>query len=148
MIEISPRWCKFSVLALSVVQIVHDLFDLRSRQTADYEIGICCPSAKHASLTRTKPACHRIRIMCPIEETCLPVYCYFLSEKKHFTDHFCILSNLCLEYSSSGLFSKFLYTCILISCEPDVKLLCYWACDLFSFIASVEDLYSVAYSMG
>ena len=36
-----------SVLALSVVDRG---FELRSGQTKDYEIGICCFSAKHAAL--------------------------------------------------------------------------------------------------
>ena len=36
-----------SMLALSTVDCV---FDLRSGQTKDYKIGICCFSAKHAAL--------------------------------------------------------------------------------------------------
>ena len=36
-----------SMLALSAVDCV---FDLRSGRTKDYEIGICCFSAKHAAL--------------------------------------------------------------------------------------------------
>ena len=36
-----------SMLALSAVDCV---FDLWSGQTKDYEIGICCFSAKHAAL--------------------------------------------------------------------------------------------------
>ena len=38
-----------SVLALSVVDRG---FELRSGQTKDYKIGICCFSAKHAALRR------------------------------------------------------------------------------------------------
>ena len=47
-------------------------FESRSGQTKDYEIGICCFSAKHASLRRKrKTGWLGIRIMCPSGATCL-----------------------------------------------------------------------------
>ena len=47
------RWCNsyISVLATSAVDRG---FESRSGQTKDYEIGICCFSARHAALKRKK----------------------------------------------------------------------------------------------
>ena len=64
-----------SVLASSAVDRG---FEPRSSQTKDYEIGICCFSAKHAALRkRSKTGCLGIRIMCPSGTTCLPADCCF-----------------------------------------------------------------------
>ena len=54
-----------SVLSSSAVD--HG-FELRSGQTKDYTIGICCFSAKHAALRRKSKdwLAPRISIMCPI----------------------------------------------------------------------------------
>ena len=50
-------------------------FETRSVQTKDYNIGICCFSAKHAALKRkskrAKTGWFGIRIMYPIVATCL-----------------------------------------------------------------------------
>jgi hypothetical protein len=52
-----------SVLAMGAVN--HG-FEPRSGQTKDYNIGICCLSAKHASFKRKSKDCWvGIRIMCP-----------------------------------------------------------------------------------
>jgi len=63
-----------SVLASSVVDRG---FVPRSGQTKDSKIDICCFSAKHAALRRTKTGCFGIRIMCPREATCLSADCCF-----------------------------------------------------------------------
>jgi hypothetical protein len=55
-----------SVLASGVVDRG---FEPPSGQTKDYEIGICCFSAKTGQLV--------IIIMCPSGATCLPADCYF-----------------------------------------------------------------------
>ena len=48
-------------------------FEPRSGQIKDYEIGICCFSAKHVALSRkSKNWLAWIRIMCPSGATCLP----------------------------------------------------------------------------
>ena len=50
-------------------------FESRSGQTKDYNIGICCFSAKHAVLRRKSkdwPSWLGIRIMCPSGAKCLP----------------------------------------------------------------------------
>jgi len=47
-------------------------------QTKDYEIDICCLSARYAALgKRAKTAWLGIRIMCPSGATCLPADCCF-----------------------------------------------------------------------
>ena len=60
-----------SVLASTAVD---DGFELRSCQSKDYKIGICCFSAKHAALRRKgmQTGWLGIRIMCPSGATCLP----------------------------------------------------------------------------
>ena len=64
-----------SVLAQSVVDRG---FEPRSGQTKDYAIGVCCFSAKHATLRRkSKDWLLGIRIMCPSGTTCLPTDCGF-----------------------------------------------------------------------
>jgi hypothetical protein len=55
-----------SVLALSSID--HG-FEPRSGQTKEYEIGICCFSAKHASCS--------LGIMCQSGAACLPADCCF-----------------------------------------------------------------------
>jgi hypothetical protein len=53
-------------------------FELRSGQTKDYTIGMCCFSAKHAALrlgVRAKTGWLGIRIMCPGEAIYLPADC-------------------------------------------------------------------------
>ena len=53
-------------------------FETRSGQTKDYNIGICCFSAKHAALRRkSKTGWLGIRIMCPSGATCLSAECCF-----------------------------------------------------------------------
>ena len=53
-------------------------FKPRSGQAKDYEIGICCFSAKHAALRRgAKTDWLGIRIMCSIGATCLSTNCCF-----------------------------------------------------------------------
>ena len=53
-------------------------FELRPGQTKDYEIAICCFSAKHAGLRVRANTCWlEARIMCPISATCLPAECCF-----------------------------------------------------------------------
>ena len=53
-------------------------FEPRSGQTKDYEIGICCFSAKHTVLgERAKTDWLGIRIMCPSGTTCLSTDCCF-----------------------------------------------------------------------
>jgi hypothetical protein len=49
-------------------------FESRSGQTKDFEIGICCFSAKHESL-RAKSGWLWIMIMCPSGAACLSVDC-------------------------------------------------------------------------
>ena len=62
-----------SVLASSAIDRG---FDRRSCQTKDYEIGICCFSAKHAVLgERAKTGWLGNRIMCPSGATCLSADC-------------------------------------------------------------------------
>jgi hypothetical protein len=63
-----------SMLASSVVD---RWFEPRSGQATDYEIGICCFSAKYAG-ERAKTRWLGIRIMCPSWATCLSVDCYFV----------------------------------------------------------------------
>jgi hypothetical protein len=63
-----------SMLATSVVDCG---FEHRLDQTKDYEIGICCCSAKHAALRRKSKDWLEIRIMCPNGATCLSVDCCF-----------------------------------------------------------------------
>ena len=50
-------------------------FEPRSYQTKEYKIGICCFSATHALLRRerAKTCWLGIKILCPSEETCLPL---------------------------------------------------------------------------
>jgi hypothetical protein len=66
------------LLALSAVDCV---FKPRPCQTKDYEIGICCFSAKHAALRRERERAKTgwlgIRIMCPIGAICLSMDCCF-----------------------------------------------------------------------
>jgi hypothetical protein len=50
-------------------------FELRSGQTKDYDIGICCFSAKHAA--RANTGWFGIRQMCQSGATCLPTDCCF-----------------------------------------------------------------------
>ena len=51
-------------------------FDKQSRQTNDYHIGMCCLSAKHTSFrSRSKDCLLRIKIMCLIGATYLPLSC-------------------------------------------------------------------------
>jgi len=59
--------------------VVNRGFEPRSGQTKDYEIGICCFSAKHATFLgeRAKTSWLRMRIMCPSGVTCLSVDCCF-----------------------------------------------------------------------
>ena len=49
-------------------------FETRSVQTKDYEMDICCFSAKHAVLRR-KTGWVAIGIMCPSGATCISAYC-------------------------------------------------------------------------
>jgi hypothetical protein len=50
-------------------------FEPRSGQTKDYNIGMCCFSAKHVALRRkSKNWLGRIRIMCPGEATFLLLF--------------------------------------------------------------------------
>jgi hypothetical protein len=65
-----------SVLASSVVDRG---FEHLSGQTKDYQIGICCFSAKHAAIRRKSKDSGRfgIRIMCPSGAICLPADCCF-----------------------------------------------------------------------
>jgi len=50
----------------------------RLGQTKDYDIGICCFSAKHAALRRkSKTGWFGIRIMCTSGATCLAADCCF-----------------------------------------------------------------------
>ena len=51
-------------------------FKPRSGQTKDYNIDICCFSAKHEGV-RAKTDWLRIRIMCLSEATCLSTDCCF-----------------------------------------------------------------------
>jgi hypothetical protein len=53
-------------------------YEPRSSQTKDYEIGICCFSARHAALgEKAKTGWLGIRIMCQSGATCLPTDCCF-----------------------------------------------------------------------
>ena len=61
------------MLALSAVDCG---FERRSGKTKDYEIGICCLSAKHKG-ERAKTDWVEIRIMCLNGATCLSVDCCF-----------------------------------------------------------------------
>ena len=62
-----------SVLASSAVDRG---FEPRSGQTKDYNIGICCFSAKHTALRKSKDWLARNQKMCPSGATCLPAdYC-------------------------------------------------------------------------
>ena len=64
-----------SVLAQSTVDRE---FEPRSCQSKDYEIGICCLSAKHVALRRkANTGWLGIRIMCLNGATCLSVDCCF-----------------------------------------------------------------------
>jgi hypothetical protein len=64
-----------SVLTLSMVD---RKFELRSGQTKDYAIGMCCFFAKHTSLRRkNKAGWLGNRIMCPSGATCLSANCCF-----------------------------------------------------------------------
>ena len=64
-----------SVLASSAVDMG---FEPRSDQSKDFEIGICCFSAKLAALReRAKTGWLGIRIMCPSGATCLSADCCF-----------------------------------------------------------------------
>ena len=49
-------------------------FEPRSGQTKDYEIRICCFSAKHTAL---RTGWFGIRVMCPSAATCQPAHCRF-----------------------------------------------------------------------
>jgi hypothetical protein len=55
-----------SVVSVLPSSVVDRGFESRSGKTKDYEIGICCFSAKHAVVLRR-------RIMCPCGSTCLSV---------------------------------------------------------------------------
>jgi len=51
-------------------------FEIRSGQTKDYTIGICCFSAKHITLRKnSKDAWLGISIICPCGPTCLSADC-------------------------------------------------------------------------
>jgi hypothetical protein len=66
-----------SILPLNAVD---NGFESRSGQTKDYEIGICCFSAKHTasrSKTRAKTGWLGIGIMCQSWPTCLSADCCF-----------------------------------------------------------------------
>ena len=54
-------------------------FEPRLGQTKDFEIGICCFSAKHMAIRRKSKDClaRNQDIMRPSGTTCLPVDCYF-----------------------------------------------------------------------
>ena len=54
-------------------------FKPRQCEIKDYAIGMCCVSAKHASLRRKRaqPGLPGIRIMCSNEATCLSMACCF-----------------------------------------------------------------------
>ena len=66
-----------SVLASSV-GVVDRGFELRSDQTKDNKIDICCFSTKHTTLgVRPKTDYLGITIICPSGATCLPAdYCF------------------------------------------------------------------------
>ena len=57
------------MVSMLTSSVVDGGFESLSGQTKDYEIGICCFSAKHAALG--------IRIMCPSGATCLSADCCF-----------------------------------------------------------------------
>jgi hypothetical protein len=61
-----------SVLASTAVDLV---FETRSGQTKDCKIGVCCFSAKQATLRRKRAKTGRLesRIMCPSGAICLSV---------------------------------------------------------------------------
>ena len=52
-------------------------FEPRSGRTKDYEIVICCFSAKHVERERAKTGWFGIRIMCQSGVTCLSMGCCF-----------------------------------------------------------------------
>jgi hypothetical protein len=52
-------------------------FESRSGQTKDYEIGMCCFSAKHALRRKSKTSWLGIRIMCSSGAPCLSADCCF-----------------------------------------------------------------------
>ena len=61
-----------------VSSAVDRVFEPQSGQTKDYEIGICCFSAKHAALRRNaKSGWLEIRLMCLSGATCLSANCCF-----------------------------------------------------------------------
>ena len=69
------RYVTTSVFASSAL---HHSFEHRPGQTKDYEIGICCFFAKHATLSeKNKGWLARNQLMCPNGETCLFGGCCF-----------------------------------------------------------------------
>ena len=72
--------CVYGVM-VSVLTLceVDSGFKPLSCKNKDYEIGICCFSAKHAALkSRAKPGWLGIRIMWLSEATCLHADCCFI----------------------------------------------------------------------
>ena len=66
------------MVSMLVSSAVDHRFEPQSGQTKDYEIGICCFSAKHAALReREKTEWLGIRIMCQRGATCLSADCCF-----------------------------------------------------------------------
>ena len=64
----------FTVVSVLASSAVCRGLEPRSGQTKDYEIGMCCFSAKQK---RTKTGWFGIGIICTSGATCLPVKCCF-----------------------------------------------------------------------
>ena len=66
------------MVSMLTSSVVDRGFEPQSGQTKDYEIGICCFSAKHTALRRKSKDCWLgIRIMCPSGMTRLSTACCF-----------------------------------------------------------------------
>ena len=66
------------MVSVIVSSAVYREFELRSDQTKDYEIGICCFSSKQPALrVRAKTNGLGNRILCPSGAVCLPADCCF-----------------------------------------------------------------------
>ena len=66
------------MVSVLVSSVVDHGFEPRSGQIKDYEIGICCFSAKHAALRRkSKTGWLGIVIMCLSAPLCLSEICCF-----------------------------------------------------------------------